>query len=94
MEPLESNYYMTHKKKMMKYFNTITKKSTKMINTKVNDKLDTPIMDDIKLEYEKLLPHIPYIGGIEPWTKQLLLTTIFLSVYKKLSNLGKSADEA
>jgi hypothetical protein len=46
------------------------------------------------MEYEKLLPHIPYIGAIEPWAKQLLLTTIFLSVYKKLSTLGKSAEEA
>ena len=94
METPESNYYMTHKKKMMKFFNTITKKSTKTINTKFNDKLDTPIMDDIKMEYEKLLPSIPYVGGIEPWTKQLLLTTIFLSVYKKLSAFGNSAEEA
>ena len=94
MEPSASDYYAAHKKKMIKFFNTITKKSIKTINTKFNDKLDTPIMDDIKMEYEKLLPHIPYVGGIEPWTKQLLLTTIFLSVYKKLSTLGKSAEEA
>ncbi len=94
MEHSASNYYVTHKKKMMKFFNTVTKKSTKIINTQFNDKRDTPIMDDIKMEYEKLLPHIPYIGGIEPWTKQLLLTTIFLSVYKKLSMLGKSVEEA
>lgn len=94
MESSGSNYYMTHKKKMMKFFKTITKRSTKTINTKFNDKLDAQIMDDIKMEYEKLLPHIPYIGGIEPWTKQLLLTTIFLSVYKKLSTLGNSAEEA
>ena len=79
---------------MMKFFNTITKKSTKIINAKFHDNLDTPIMDDIKKEYENLLPHIPYIGGIEPWTKQLLLTAIFLSVYKKLSTQGKSADES
>ena len=94
MESSESNYYMTHKKKMMKFFKIITKKSTKTINTKFNDKLDAPIMDDIEMEYEKLLPHIPYIGRIEPWTKQLLLTTIFLAVYKKLSTLGNSAEEA
>ena len=94
MESSESNYYITHKKKMMKFFKIITKKSTKTINTKFNDKLDAPIMDDIEMEYEKLLPHIPYIGRIEPWTKQLLLTTIFLAVYKKLSTLGNSAEEA
>ncbi len=94
MKPSDSNYYMIHKKKMMKFFNTMTKKSTKTINTKFIDKLNTPIMDDIKMEYEKLLPCIPYVGGIEPWTKQLLLTTIFLSVYKKLSALGNSAEEA
>ena len=94
MESSESNYYITHKKKMMKFFKIITKKSTNTINTKFNDKLDAPIMDDIEMEYEKLLPHIPYIGRIEPWTKQLLLTTIFLAVYKKLSTLGNSAEEA
>ena len=94
MEQSASNYYVTHKKKMMKFFKTVTKKSTTIINTKFSDKLNTPIMDDIKMEYENLLPHIPYIGGIEPWTKQLLLTAIFLSVYNKLSTLGKSVEEA
>ena len=94
MEALKSDYYMKNKKRMMKFFNTITKKSTKIINAKFKDKQDTPIMNDIKMEYEKLLPHIPYVGGIEPWTKQLLLTSIFLSVYKKLATLGKMTDEA
>ena len=94
MKTPDSNYYILRKKRMLRFFKRVTRKGVKKVEANYRSELGRSIMEDVKKEYEALLPYIPYIGGHEPWTRQLVLTTIFLAVYKKMTSLGKPVDES
>jgi len=44
--------------------------------------------------YEKLIPHIPYIGDRTPMLTFLLPTTRYLAIYQALQRHGRSVEEA
>ncbi len=54
------------------------------------------LKDDIRLEYEKLIPEIPYIEGFraKPMNFFLIVTAQELAVYLGMKNQGKSVEEA
>ena len=61
---------------------------------KYGEVLATTAVQESDIEFEKLLPHIPYIGGkANPMTDTLEQMTSFLALYRVLQRHGREADE-
>lgn len=94
MHESESHNHVSRKKKQLRFFNRVTRKSAAAIDARFSDELGHSFMADVKEQYEMLLPCIPDVGGIEPWTRQLALTALFLAVYKTMTALGRTVEES
>ncbi len=94
MKTKEINYYISQKPKLLKFFDRLMKNGKKVLVSRYGDDFANMLAAETRQEYESLIPQIPYIGGVEPWTRQLILTTLFLAIYRAMKSHGKTADEA
>ena len=86
------DYYTREKRKHLKFCNSIIKVGKKALYAYRDKSFAEDFQKEVPKEFENLLPHIPYVGGMEPWTKQLLLTTWFIAVYKWMKKKGEPID--
>ena len=89
-------YYSSHKKKLLKDFDkTCSLTRDSMIIRYGEDFVDS-LLKEIREQYEKLIPEIPFIKGVRArfLNTFLIITAQELAVYKAMQNHGKSASEA
>ncbi len=79
-----SNYYVKTKRKWMSMLDKQIKASKDSMINRYGDKQGQEMLEEIRLKFEELLPGIPQLDpkASPIWTRQLVLTAIFLSVYK------------
>lgn len=63
MSYINQNYYLSIKDKIMKNYDKNLRFFKKVIESRTNKELAKRILNETKLEYEKLIPKIPFIGG-------------------------------
>ncbi len=89
----KKTFYTSQKQKLLKFFDRLMKSGEKVLVAEYGDEFAENVTADARREYEELIPQIPYIGGTEPWTRQLILSTLFLAIYRVMKSQGKTADE-
>ena len=85
-------YYVGKKRYCMSFFKRAVRNGKKAILSKYDSEKGNRILDMVKIEFENLLPHIPYVGEIDILRKQMLLTVIFLAFYRVLKDEEKIED--
>lgn len=87
------DYYLIDKKKHLKFCTALIKGGRKAIDAYSDNNFAVEFRIEVPKEFELLLPQIPYVGGMEPWTKQLLLTAWFIAVYKWMKKKEEPIDK-
>jgi len=91
-----TGHYTPSKEDLLKKFDHTTALMEDSLVARFGDKLSISLKKDIRQEYEKLIPEIPFIPGIRGRSLNtfLLITAQELAVYKAMKKYGKSAGEA
>ncbi|MHA2090083.1 MAG: L-2-amino-thiazoline-4-carboxylic acid hydrolase [Candidatus Kariarchaeaceae archaeon] len=84
------NYYLKKQAKIMKRFhNTINNHLVEIIESDFDTSQIESIKDEIDIEFQTILPEIPYIGGKQNyWTSTLISVSIGLAISKVLQTKG------
>ena len=89
-----NNYYISRKTELLNNYDKISKPLGKVLATGFDDKHATGILVEARREFETIIPKIPYIGGEKNFnTRNLIMASACLAIYKVLKNHGKTTDE-
>jgi len=81
------------KEKLLKDFNGVFKRSKPFLISRFGE--STPrFIEETRREYESIIPMIPYVGGIETFTRYIISAAQYTALYRVLQNHGKSLEEA
>lgn len=87
------DYYLKDKKKHLKFCKALIKGGKRVLVSYSGNVFAEEFQKEVPKEFELLLPYIPYAGGKEPWTRQLLLTAWFIAVYRWMKKTNEPIDE-
>jgi hypothetical protein len=88
------NYYTAHSSRLMVYFNWVMKRLQSSFADEFGATLTNEIIRNSSLEFEKILPEIPNIGGRENlFTPILIASGGMLAISRVLHAYSKSAEE-
>jgi len=79
---INDNYFADRKKYCIAFYNRANRNGKKAILTKYGQERGKQLLDQVKQEYENLLPQVPYVGEIDILKRQMLLTVIFTAIYR------------
>jgi len=89
----DENYYLKDRGKHLKFCHMLIKAGSQALNAYGDNEFAEDFRQEVPREFELLLPHIPYVGGKEPWTRQLILTAWFIAVYKWMNKNNESIED-
>jgi len=91
---IEDEYYIKKKKKFLRDFDDRLKAVNVFLNKKYDIKEAEDLIEDMKQEFENMIPDIPFIGGQKNPTTLVLVKCISdLAVFRILEKAGYSYDE-
>lgn len=90
---MDDGYYASRKTKLLKDFDKVAKQVNGVLAARYGKDLTDIAVKEARLEYENLVPQIPYVGGKQPFTRFIIATAWFLAMYRVLKAHGKSVDE-
>ncbi len=83
------DFYVRKKSKFMRSFNELLTVVNKELCKKFDNKKSEEIISQMKAEFEKILPNIPYIGGQKNPTTLILVGSITdLAIFRTLEKSG------
>jgi hypothetical protein len=91
-----TGFYIPRKEELLKKFDHTAALMENTLVARFGNKLASFLKTDVRQEYEKLIPEIPFIPGIRGRSLNtfLLITAQELAIYKAMKKYGKSAGEA
>ena len=89
-------YYNSRQGKLLKDFDRTSALIKDSLVKRYGEEFAKILRRDVRQEYEKLIPEIPYIQGLRGkiFNSFLLITAQELATYKAMKKQGKSATEA
>jgi hypothetical protein len=80
------------KEKLLKDFDGIFKKSKPFLASRFGE--STPrFVEETRREYENIIPFIPYLGGMETFTRYVISAAQYTAIYRVLQKHGKTLEE-
>jgi len=90
---LAENYYISRKSELLKSYDKGTKSLGKVLKIHFDEKHTTTILKNSRQEFEAILPKLPFIGGDKNLnTRNLVMASSCLAIYRVLKDHGKSAE--
>ncbi len=95
MEDLENNTYCSSlQPRLLEELDQILVAGKEEMTAKYGQKFVDEFELEVRDEFKKLMPHVPYIGGdANPFTGQLLFSVQFLSLYRVMARNGIDTGE-
>jgi hypothetical protein len=59
------NYYVARKPKLLRGFDRFAKRARRSLEQRYGESLADRVLAEARLEFERLIPELPYIGGRE-----------------------------
>ena len=88
------NFYVRKKSKFLRSFGERLDVVSEELRKKFDDKKSEELLSQMKVEFEKILPNIPYIGGQKnPLTLVLVKCMSDLAIFRTLEKIGFSFKE-
>jgi len=97
-ENLGRNYYLSQKPKIMKNFEKQIELFQRVLYNQFEEEVVFQIINETRIEYEKLIPEMPYIGAKESrvgrrLTSNIINTTMGLALWKSMKKHGVTVEE-
>lgn len=90
---MSQGYYVDRKQKLLKDFDKGSKQIRGLLVAKYGEAETDAMTAEVRLEYERLIPDLPYVGGRQPFTQLVILTAWGLSQYRVLKAHGHTLEE-
>ncbi|MCK4285823.1 MAG: hypothetical protein KAX18_06455, partial [Candidatus Lokiarchaeota archaeon] len=88
------DFYVRKRSKFMRSFDERLTVVNKELSKKFDDKMSEELINQMKAEFEKILPDISYIGGQKnPFTLILVKCMSDLAIFRTLEKIGFSFKE-
>ena len=88
------DYYVAQRAKLLRDFDNFAKHGSKILVSHYGDELAGSILQEARVEYEALIPYIPYVGGKKNvLTTNLIQSAWALALFRVLKLRGKTAEE-
>ena len=92
--PTSANYYVANKTRIIKDLDPLLRQMRKLTAQSHGDALAATVASETMVEFEQLLPQLPYIGGDKnTLTDTLCQSAGALAFYQTMKAHGKSVDE-
>ncbi len=89
------NFYVSRKARLLRSFDQATGWVKPPLVDRYGQAFAQVVVDKARQEYERLLPHIPFIGGAKNrWTTDLLESAQILAFFRAMQACGKSSGES
>ncbi len=90
----ETNTFINRKRKLRKFYKRLMKKGKKVIVDKYGKSKAEALIKDFWITFNSLIPEMPLIRKDDNLLeRQLILQTVYLSIYKTLKKDGEEVDE-
>ncbi len=89
---MDNDYYVSRKRKLLKEFDKTLDRIRELFVSRYREDSEA-MLQEAREEYEALIPHLPYVGGKQPFTQFLISTAWFLSMYRVLQRRGETLEE-
>lgn len=89
---MDNNYYVSRKRKLLKEFDKTLDRIRDLFFSRYGEDSEA-MLQEAREEYEALIPHLPYVGGRQPFTQFLISTAWYLSLYRVLQRRGQTVEE-
>ena len=87
------NYYLARKTRLLRDFDRFSTAVTEVLACEYGDEDAEEVTQEIRRQYESLIPQIPYIGGKKNrLTENLIGTTASLALFKVLRARGETTE--
>jgi hypothetical protein len=89
---VDNDYYVSRKRKLLKEFDRALDRMRGLFVSRYGEDSEA-MLQEARKEYEALIPHLPYVGGRQPFTQFLISTAWFLSMYRVLKRRGETVEK-
>ena len=90
----QNDYYISKKTELLKAFNEFVHRTKVFLTAEYGEEFSMEVIDEMIMDYENIIPEIPYIGGEDnPMTENLLSSINYLIVYGVLKRKDKNLEE-
>ena len=91
---MKINPYIKNKKRLLNDFRRTTARIRPILVSRYGDRRANIMTEEAAMEYEALIPILPYVGGKQPFTQFIISTGWYLANYRVLQRQGASVEEA
>jgi hypothetical protein len=89
---VDNDYYVSRKRKLLKEFDRALDRMRGLFVSRYGEDSEA-MLEEARQEYEALIPQLPYVGGRQPFTRFLISTAWYLSIYRALNHRGETIEE-
>jgi len=87
-------YYESRARQLLAEFDTTIERVSDLFAARYGQADAAAIAGEARQVYERLIPDLPYVGGVQPLTQFVIATGWFLAMYRALQARGRPVDEA
>jgi hypothetical protein len=91
---LEDNYYLARKSTLLRRFDKATARVNHVLVSRYGEEHAGILTNEVRREYEAIIPHLPYIGPRNPLLFFIIPTGWHAGLYRVLQNQRRTVDEA
>lgn len=91
---MDSSNYLSRQRKLVRGFNRTLRRIRTLLVSRYGREGAEELIRNARLDYENLIPAIPYIGDKSPFLVFLLPTVKCLALYRALQQRGGTVEEA
>lgn len=92
MAEKSETYYLKRKMRFLLEFDLVAKSARFVLETHFGENTNERITQT-RREFENLIPQLPYIGGMQPFTEFIVFTAMLLAVYRIDKRQGQTVEE-
>jgi hypothetical protein len=91
---IPTNYYTSQKAKLLRRFDKFSHRVRKSLTEQYDADFARRVVEETRLEFERILPELPYIGGIKNfYTPIIIVNGWIISLYRVMKSHGKTVEE-
>ena len=87
---MPQQYHIAHRRQILRDFDRTIKHIWGVFVTRYGDAQTDAMVREARLEHDRLIADLPYIGGKQPFTRFIIAAAWFLAMYRVLKSHGRT----
>lgn len=91
---MTDNSILKARRKYLRHLDRFARPARSVFDKKMNREASAHLIEDVRGEFEDILPQVPDIGGKQPFTDLLAFTGMYLAFYRVMKAQGYPTEQA